>query len=210
MVSEYCSEEAWSILSPIEFSIKKKIEAMGTPLNQWNAKIYRGILTGLNEAFIISDDTRKRIISEDPKSAEIIRPILRGRDIKRYSYEYSDLYLISTFPSKKYNIDEYPAVRDFLLSFGIKRLEQSGKKYTINGEEIKARKKTNNKWFETQDSISYWDDFDRQKIMYNDITQRLSFALVPENMLCVNTVYFIKDNPHIIYLLAALNSKIID
>lgn len=83
-------------------------------------------------------------------------PILRGRDIKRYSYEYADLYLIATFPAKHYDIEKYPAVKDYLLSFGMERLEQTGKEHTIKGEKIKARKKTNNKWFETQDSISYW------------------------------------------------------
>jgi hypothetical protein len=75
-------------------------------------------------------------------------PILRGRDIKRYGYDFADLYLITTFPSLKINIEKYPAVKRHLLSFGYDRLKQTG--------EPGARKKTNNKWFETQDSISYW------------------------------------------------------
>ena len=87
---------------------------------------------------------------------------MRGRDIKRYSYEYADLYLIATFPAKHYDIEKYPAVKDYLLSFGMERLEQTGKEHTIKGEKIKARKKTNNKWFETQDSISYWDELNHQ------------------------------------------------
>jgi hypothetical protein len=73
---------------------------------------------------------------------------LRGRDIKRYGYEFAEQYIIATFPSKKYNIDDYPAVRDYLLAYGKDKIEQSGK--------IGARKKTNNKWFETQDTIAYW------------------------------------------------------
>ena len=87
---------------------------------------------------------------------ERISPILRGRDIKRYGYNWAGLYLIATFPSRHYDIEQYPTVRDYLLSFGKERLEQTGKVYTVNGEKVKARKKTNNKWFETQDSISYW------------------------------------------------------
>ena len=83
-------------------------------------------------------------------------PILRGRDIKRYGYNWAGLYLIATFPSRHYDIEQYPAVKKYLLSFGIERLEQTGKVHNVNGEKIKARKKTNNKWFETQDSISYW------------------------------------------------------
>ncbi len=84
------------------------------------------------------------------------RPILRGRDIKRYSFEFANLYIIATFPSKQYNIEDYPAIKNHFLSYGIKRMEQTGNKYVVNGELISARKKTNNKWFETQDSINYW------------------------------------------------------
>lgn len=82
---------SWVILSPVEQSIKRKIEAIGTPLKDWNVKIYRGILTGYNDAFIIDGKKKDELIAADPKSAEIIRPILRGRDIKRYSYEFADL-----------------------------------------------------------------------------------------------------------------------
>ena len=156
MENRFDNSASWVILSPIEQSIKRKIEAVGTPLKDWNVKIYRGILTGYNDAFIIDGAKKDELIAADPKSAEIIRPILRGRDIKRYSYEFADLYIIATFPSKMYNIDDYPAVKEYLLSFGIERLEQTGKVYRLNGTTIKARKKTTNKWFETQDSISYW------------------------------------------------------
>ena len=91
-----------------------------------------------------------RTPEERKKTDEIIRPILRGRDIKRYGYEFADLYIITTFPSLKIDIESYPAVKQHLLSFGYDRLKQTGEKG--------ARKKTNNKWFETQDSISYWDE----------------------------------------------------
>ena len=157
--SEFNKKDSWVILSPIEQSIKRKIEAVGTPLKDWDIQIYRGVLTGYNEAFIISGEKKDELIAKDPKSAEIIHPILRGRDIKRYGYNFADLYIIATFPSRHYNIDDYPAVRDHLLSFGIERLEQTGKTHIINGEKVKSRKKTNNKWFETQDSINYWQGF---------------------------------------------------
>ena len=166
--SECCftNNDSWVILSPIEQSIKRKIEAVGVPLKDWNISINYGIKTGFNDAFIVSGAKRDEILAncktveEREKTAELIRPILRGRDIKRYSYEYADLYLIATFPAKHYDIEKYPAVKDYLLSFGMERLEQTGKEHTIKGEKIKARKKTNNKWFETQDSISYWDNKD--------------------------------------------------
>ncbi len=88
------------------------------------------------------------------------------------------MWLIATFPSRKYEIENYPAIKKHLLSFDIRRLEQTGKKYFINGTQILARKKTNNKWYETQDSIGYWDDFYKQKIIYPDIMrmpQRIEF-----------------------------------
>ena len=171
-ICNFSNEGSWVILSPIEQSIKQKIESVGTPLKDWDIKIYRGVLTGYNDAFIISTEKRDEILAncqtedERLRTAELIRPILRGRDIKRYGYDWANLWLIATFPSRHYNIEEFPAVKAHLLSFGKERLEQTGKKYIINGEEIKARKKTSNKWFETQDSISYWDDFFKPKIVW--------------------------------------------
>ena len=84
------------------------------------------------------------------------RPLLRGRDIRPWGHAWAGLYLIATFPARHYDIALYPAVRRYLLSYGKERLEQTGKTYTLNGQKVKARKRTNNKWFETQDSISYW------------------------------------------------------
>ena len=81
---------SWVILSDIEQRIKQKIEAVGRPLKEWDIKIYRGILTGCNDAFIINKEKRDELIKKCPKSAEIIRPILRGRDIKRYGYDFAD------------------------------------------------------------------------------------------------------------------------
>ena len=150
--------QSWAILPPIEASIKRKIEAIGTPLRDWDVRINYGIKTGYNEAFIISGAKKDELIAQDPKSAEIIRPILRGKDIKRYYYKFADQWVIATFPSRRYNIESYPAVKKHLLSFGRQRLEQTGREYEIDGIKVKARKKTNNKWFETQDSISYWDE----------------------------------------------------
>ena len=178
---EFYSSDSWVILSPIEQSIKRKIEAVGTPLKDWDIQINYGIKTGYNDAFIIDTAKRDEILancqSEDERkrTAELIRPILRGRDIKRYGYNWAGLYLIATFPSRHYDIEQYPAVKEYLLSFGIERLEQTGKEHNVNGEKIKARKKTSNKWFETQDSISYWEDFSKPKVMYPNMTKFMPF-----------------------------------
>ena len=212
--SECCftNNDSWVILSPIEQSIKRKIEAVGVPLKDWNISINYGIKTGFNDAFIVSGAKRDEILAncktveEREKTAELIRPILRGRDIKRYSYEYADLYLIATFPAKHYDIEKYPAVKDYLLSFGMERLEQTGKEHTIKGEKIKARKKTNNKWFETQDSISYWEDFFKPKIVWGEISDKSKFAFDFEGRFMPEATTFYMNGENIEFLLAALNS----
>ena len=137
-ICDFSHSDSWVILSPIEQSIKRKIEKVGTPLKDWDIQINYGIKTGFNEAFIISTEKREGILAncqtedERKKTAELIRPILRGRDIKRYGYEWAELWLIATFPSRHYNIDEYPAVKQYLLSFGIERLEQTGKIHILS------------------------------------------------------------------------------
>ena len=200
------TKDAWAILNPIEQSIKAKIEKYGTPLKDWDITINYGIKTGCNEAFIISGEKRKELIAEDPKSDEIIRPILRGRDIKRYGYEFADLWLIATFPSKHYDIDDYPAVKKWLQSFG-KKLEQTGEEYIdSNGIKQKSRKKTNNKWFETQDSIAYWNDFSKQKIVWSDIATEPTFALIDAGIYFNNTCYMLCNAPQ--YILQILNSPL--
>ena len=201
--SENCSfsnSESWVILSPIEQSIKRKIEAVGKPLKDWDINIYRGILTGYNEAFIIDGKKKDQLIAEDPKSAEIIRPILRGRDIKRYTYDFADLYIITTFPSLKIDIEQYPAVKAHLLSFGYDRLKQTG--------DTGARKKTNNQWFETQDSISYWDDFYKQKIIWGEISDRTKFCLDIEGEFVNEATTFLMTGRSLPFLLGFLNSKL--
>ena len=201
------TKNSWCILNPIERSIKEKIEKIGVPLKDWDIKIYRGILTGCNEAFIIDGETKDALIAQNPKSAEIIRPILRGRDIKRYSYDFADKWLIATFPSKHYNIDDYPAIKNYLLSFGKEKLEQSGKKDIGGIKGNNARKKTNNKWFETQDTIAYWDDFSKPKIVWASVGETF-YSKVDENQFLLDTNYFFSTHePY--YFLGILNSKLI-
>ena len=214
VTSNFSSAESWSILSDIERSIKAKIQAIGVPLREWDIQINYGIKTGFNEAFIIDSVKRDEIlktcqsIEERDRTAELIRPILRGRDIKRYGYDWANQYIVATFPSRHYNIDDYPALKEFLLSFGTERLEQTGKEYIIDGEKVKARKKTNNKWFETQDSISYWDEFSKPKMVWGNLNTKGSYALAPEDMFInAPACMIVPGSP---YLLAMLNSKVAD
>jgi len=210
-ICDFNSSDSWVILSPIEQSIKRKIEAVGTPLKDWDIQINYGIKTGFNDAFIISTEKRNEILAncktedERQRTAELIRPILRGRDIKRYGYDWANLWLIATFPSRHYDIDKYPSIKQYLLSFGIERLEQTGKTHIINGDKVKARKKTNNKWFETQDSISYWEDFSRPKIIWKRIGSILRFSFDNKGCLGLDSTCFAAGE-HIEYLCCVLNS----
>ena len=123
----FTASESWVILSPIEESIRRKIEAVGTPLKEWDISIYRGVLTGYNEAFIISTAKRDEILAncqteeERQRTEALIRPILRGKDIKRYSYDWAGLWLINTHNGVKgelppIDITLYPAIKAHLDS----------------------------------------------------------------------------------------------
>ena len=100
-VCDFSSSDSWVILSPIEQSIKRKIEAVGTPLKDWDIQINYGIKTGYNDAFIIDTEKREAILAncqteeERKRTAELIRPILRGRDIRRYGYKWAELWIIN-------------------------------------------------------------------------------------------------------------------
>ena len=219
------SKDAWVILNPIEQSIRTKIEKYGTPLKDWDVNIYRGVLTGCNEAFIIDGAKRAELIAADPKSDEIIRPILRGKDIKRKAYEFADKWLICTFPSLKLNIEDYPAIKDWLANgewtlektkgnpptpagTGMLRLDQTGATHTVNGITFKSRKQTSNKWFETQDSIAYWNDFSKPKIVFSRISgNEPCFAYDEAGMMTNDTGYIISGS-NIDYLLDKLCSDI--
>ena len=113
----FFNAESWTILSPIEQSIKEKIATFGTPLKEWDIRINFGVKTGFNKAFIIDSAKKDELIAADPKSAEIIRPILRGRDISRCYYRAPELWLINTHNGIKdkkippININDYPAIK---------------------------------------------------------------------------------------------------
>lgn len=165
----------WSIRNKLHDSVLQKMN-VGMALKDMPITINYGIKTGFNDAFFIDGKTREKLIAEDPKSEELIKPLLRGRDINAWVTEKEDQYLIGTFPALNLDIDQYPAIKNHLLSFGVEKLEQTGAKHIVNGEEIKARKKTSNKWFETQDQIGYYKEFAKPKIVYPNMTSVFPFT----------------------------------
>ena len=167
--------------------------------------IYRGITTGLNEAFIVDNQTKGALVAADPKSAEILKPVVRGRDIRRYKAVWQGLWLIATFPAAGVRIDDYPAVKKHLLTFGKARLEQSGK-WLPDG--TRSRKKTNNAWYEMQDTCAYHADFAREKLFWMDLTDSGRFAYEDGERFCLNTV-FMMTGQELKYHCAVLNSRLI-
>ena len=186
------SEKPWSILSPAEQKIKDKIEAVGTPLKDWDVNIYRGIVTGYNEAFIINTETRDRLIGEDPRSDEVIKPILRGRDIHRYSAQWAGLWLI--YSRKGIQIENYPSVYNHLSKY----------------KEALSKKAGGNQWYELQASPSdYFNSlFSKEKIFWMEMTNRGRFSYTREETYCNNKVYIIAGKP-MKYLCAVLNANLI-
>jgi len=175
------TKDAWFIGSSAEQQLKEKIERLGKPLKEWDVNIYRGVLTGLNEAFIITTEKRNEILvnckdaDERKRTEAIIKPILRGRDIKRYYYEWAGVWVIGTFPALHLDIEQFPSLKKYFLdNFDIRQLEQSGKKYPELG--FNARKKTGNKWFETQDQIAFYPEFEKEKVVWKRIGSVIRFA----------------------------------
>jgi adenine-specific DNA-methyltransferase len=184
--------------SALEKRIKQKIELIGTPLRNWDIRINYGIKTGFNDAFIITGERRKELISLDVKSEEIIRPILRGRDIKRYGYNFADLWLIDVHNGikqtglKPINIELYPAIKAHLDK---------------NYKELEERTDKGDTPYNLR-NCAYMEDFSKQKIVWGNLNLKASYSIAPNNM------YVSAPCPMIVpaskYLLAFLNSKVAD
>ncbi len=209
---DYKLGESWIILNEIEQSIKKKIESVGTPLKDWNISINYGIKTGLNEAFIISKEKRDELIKTDPKSAEIIRPILRGRDIKRNEIDFQDIYIINSHNGyisengtriPPININDYPAIKDWLDNGEWNTKPKKGSNY----ERLAKRTDKGITPYNLR-SLAYMDDFNKPKIVWSDISSSPQFSLDENNSCISNTAYMLTDaHTNIVYI---LNSKLVE
>ena len=202
VISCFQSAESWSILSDIERSIKAKIEAAGVPLKDWDIQINYGIKTGFNDAFIIDSAKRNIILDacqsndERQRTDEIIRPILRGRDIRRYSYDWSNLWIINTHNGirdniERIHIEDYPAVKQHLDSYWDRietRADQGDTPYNLR-------------------NCAYLDDLTKTKIVWIELSDESKFTLCTD-LIPLNTVFFLTGT-HLHHILGLLNSKLI-
>jgi hypothetical protein len=196
-------DEGWNLGGEAEHALLKKLQNAGMPLGKYvNGKIYRGVLTGLNEAFVIDEATKNALIKEDATSAEIIKPFLAGRDIKRYQPPQSDKYLI--FTKRGIDIDKYPAVKKHLAQF---KEQLMPKPKNWQGAEWKGRKPGTYHWYEIQDAVDYYEEFEKIKILWPGISFEVAAFAYDENC------FYGNDNNQLIvsddkYLLGVLNSKV--
>ncbi|MBP3408042.1 MAG: Eco57I restriction-modification methylase domain-containing protein, partial [Bacteroidaceae bacterium] len=219
-ICNFSNEESWVILSPIEQNIKQKIESVGTPLKDWDIKIYRGVLTGYNDAFIISTEKRNEILfncqteEERLRTVELIRPILRGRDIKRYGHEWANIWLIYIpwhFPfqfddsiqgaSEKAEIafkEQYPAVYSHMLQYKEPLSKRNKAETGIRYE-----------WYAMQRwGAKYWEDFNKPKIIFQEIVQSSQFLYDDTIHYMCNDTGRIIVGSHLPFILGVLNSKL--
>jgi len=195
-------ENEWSIQSYADTHKLERMKMNGIELKDLPVSIYRGILTGYNEAFYINEETREKLIALDTKSTELIKPMVRGRDISPYGITGFE-FLIGTFPSLKIDIENFQAIKKHLLLFGYDRLKQTGDK--------DARKKTNGKWFETQDSINYYKEFAKPKIIYPNMTSVFPFMYDETGMLTNQKCFILTaqdDSVSLLFLTTVFNSSL--
>lgn len=192
------TETNFTFLDNSKFELKSKIEKVARPLKDWGVNIYRGILTGLNEAFIVDSDTRDKILStcigdEREQTQKLIRPILRGRDIKRYDYEWAGLWLINIHngygTKPRINIDNFPKLKLYLDKFEPKLSKRSDKGATPYNLR----------------NCAYLEEFEKEKILCARMVQSPKFAYDTNNNIPDNTAYCI-TGANLKFLLAFLNS----
>ena len=197
------TDGGWKLGDKRTENLLKKLQSVGTPLEEYvMGAIYNGITTGLNKVFIIDEKTKSRLILEDPMSEEIIKPLLVGKDIKRYKPLTNDGKFI-IFSRHGVEIKKYPAILNYLKQFKT-RLTPRPKDW--KGEDWKGRKLGLYEWYEIQDTIDYHEEFEKPKIIYPEICQKPEFTF-DESTFYANIKCFIipRDDK---FLLGILNSML--
>ncbi|HPW30500.1 MAG TPA: Eco57I restriction-modification methylase domain-containing protein [Rhodoferax sp.] len=203
---------SWVIMSPERFRIKCAVEQQGVPLEKWQLAIWRGILTGYNEAFYISTTQRDAFIAEDPRCVDLIVPLLRGRYVDKFVTQWDEAedekWMIATFPALDLKVGMLPApIARHMQSY---RTSLQPKPSDWPGNKWQGRKAGTYEWFETQDPITYHADFQKPKVIYPEITKRLGFFLDKGNGFYPNNKAFIltSEAESLTYLTAVLNSTV--
>ena len=201
--AEFRADDIWRIMSEKEEEVFCKIRDLGKPLKDWNLALNRGVLTGCNDAFIIGDDVRDRIVSEDRRSAELLLPYVKGQHVERYWHEDSGKWLVATHNGyddvPRVNVAKYPAIKKWLDSNEpalSSRTDQGDTPYNLR-------------------SCAYWGDFSLPKILWAE-TMRIRrktaerfprFAYVEEGLVADKTCFF-ATGEDLKYLVGVMNSLV--
>jgi adenine-specific DNA-methyltransferase len=186
--------KSWNLIKPVHLNVQRKIEQKGMTLEQLGVKIRLGLATGNNEVFVIDEEKRKEFVSKNPKNAEIIKPVLRGRDIFRYRYENPSLYILLT--KNGINVQkDFPDIYNYFDSFG---------------SEFKKRGAQGKHWTNLR-AVAFFEDFKKEKIVWIELTDIGRFALCTDEIYLLNSAYFLLPPPKLEtkYLLGVLNSRLI-
>ena len=204
--------EPWAILSPTELALKRKIEEVGKPLKDWDINIHYGIKTGCNEAFVIDEARREELVVKDPKSADIIKPLLRGRDIKRYHVQWVGLWLIvvkfgsyKTFPKK------YRTVYEHLMQYEGKLKARGQCRYSRSGRNnLRTDYIGQHHWLELDNNPTdeYLEMFSKEKIIYPNMTKFLPFVYDSNGFHTNDKSFIITGENYLKYLTGYFNSKV--
>jgi adenine-specific DNA-methyltransferase len=209
-------EEIWKVSNGEANIINSKIDEIGIPLSKWkDIQFFRGITSGLNQAFHIDKIQKEKLQLQNKRNQEFIKPLLRGKDIKRWSYKFDELHMLfipwhfplhndssinssSTVAERKFK-NEFPEIYNHLLSFkdGLNNRNQSetGIRY---------------EWYALQRyGADFWPEFEKPKIVWIEISDRANYAYDETGMFLTNSAYFMTGK-HLKYILAVLNSKVAD
>ncbi|OCL96076.1 Eco57I restriction-modification methylase domain-containing protein [Aliarcobacter thereius] len=185
------TKTSFSFSNPKELAIKQKIEKIGIPLKEWDIKINYGIKTGFNEAFIIDENIKNELIKKDSKSLEIIKPLLRGKDIKKYSVIFANKWLINSHNNPPVNIENYQAIKEHLDQYYDKLEKRSDKGITSYNLR----------------SCAYLSSFEKDKIIYPEIASNPNAFEYDKNGYYLDKTAFLIEGNNLKYIISILNSK---
>jgi hypothetical protein len=191
-------DENWTLSDEKETTIFRKMKDSSKTLGEYvNNKIFRGVLTGLNAVFVIDRPTKDKLLQKDPKSQEIIKSFVLGDDIRKYRINYQNKYLI--FTRRGIDIKQYPAVYEYLKEF---KSQLMPKPKEWQGSIWEGRKPGPYQWYEIQDTIGYYSEFEKNKIIFPDIAKESRMSYDKTGYFVANTAYIIPTDD--LYLLGIL------
>jgi len=195
------NSRAWSFSDDSILKIKTIIENKGRPIKDIETiEIFRGVTTGFDDAFIIKQDTYNELINKDNRNKEIIKPLLKGKDIKKYFYKFDNLYLI--FTRRNLKIEDYPVIEKYLSQFK--------EQLTPRNEHIQTgRKHGDYKWYDIQDNTAYFPYFDHDKLIWALTADKWGFTLdAQKHFLSSGGFLLVSKSISLKYILAILNSNL--